>query len=152
MTSIEHSNDQIEHLKSLHTSAIDARNGYQEALKDAEGRGLTPLFADMIAVHTANAQELETTLSAAGEKADQSGSFMTLVHRAIFSVRSLFDELDEDVLPGLIDGEQRNVSHYDEALKQTGLAAELATLLTTQRARLVEKIEDMKSWKTTAPA
>jgi len=77
---------------------------------------------------------------------------MTLVHRAIFSVRSLFDELDEDVLPGLIDGEQRNVSLYDEALKQPGLSAELAALLTTQRARLVEKIEDMKSWKTTAPA
>jgi hypothetical protein len=28
----------IDHLKSLHTSAIDARNGYREALKDTEGK------------------------------------------------------------------------------------------------------------------
>jgi hypothetical protein len=30
--------DILEYLKSLHTSAVDARNGYQEALKDAEGK------------------------------------------------------------------------------------------------------------------
>ena len=35
-------------LKSLHTAAIDARHGYEEALKDAEGHGMTPLFRDMI--------------------------------------------------------------------------------------------------------
>ena len=31
-------------LKTLHTSLIDSRNGYEEALEDAEGKGLTPLF------------------------------------------------------------------------------------------------------------
>jgi hypothetical protein len=32
-----------DHIESLHTRAIDACNGYEEALEDAEGRGLTPL-------------------------------------------------------------------------------------------------------------
>ena len=59
------SDDQIDHLKSLHTASIDARNGYQEALEDAEGRGLTSLFRDMIALHGGHAGELGAALNAA---------------------------------------------------------------------------------------
>ena len=44
--------DHIEALKGLRTSLIDSRNGYQEALDDAEGKGLTPLFRDMIALRS----------------------------------------------------------------------------------------------------
>lgn len=141
--------DQIDHLKSLHTAAIDARNGYQEALEDAEGRGLTPLFRDMIAVHDRHADELGTALIDAGEKRDDGGSFMSTVHRTIMSVRSLFDGLDESVLPGLIDGEERNVTRYDEAIK-LGFPASVSGHLTKQRAELVEKIAAMKAWKVQA--
>ena len=143
------SDDQIDHLKSLHTAAIDARNGYQEALEDAEGRGLTALFRDMIAVHGGHADELGTELSAAGEKPDNDGSFMSTVHRTIMSVRSLFDGLDESVLPGLIDGEERNVGKYDDALK-LGFSPKQSSLLMAERARLVEKIAEMKTLKTSA--
>ena len=143
------SNDQIDHLKSLHTAAIDARNGYQEALEDAEGRGLTPLFRDMIAVHDRHADELGTALIDAGEKRDDGGSFMSTVHRTIMSVRSLFDGLDESVLPGLIDGEERNVSRYDDAIK-LGFPASVSGHLTKHRAGLVEKIAAMKAWKVQA--
>ena len=143
------SDDQIDHLKSLHTSAVDARNGYQEALDDAEGRGLTPLFRDMIAVHGGHADELAAELGAAGEKSDDGGSFMSTVHRTIMSVRALFDGLDESVLPGLIDGEERNVGKYDDALK-AGFPASLSSLLMAQRARLVEKIAEMKARKASA--
>jgi hypothetical protein len=59
-------NDTLGRLKSLHTSAIDARNGYQEALDDTEGKGMTPLFRDMIALHESNADELARELAEAG--------------------------------------------------------------------------------------
>jgi hypothetical protein len=55
--------DSLDQLKSLHTSAIDARNGYQEALEDAKGKGMTPLFRDMIALHQDNAAELARELN-----------------------------------------------------------------------------------------
>ncbi len=54
--------DILEQLKSLHTHAIDARNGYREALEDAKGKGLSPLFRDMIALHESNAAELAREL------------------------------------------------------------------------------------------
>ena len=41
---------------------------------------------------------------------------MTVVHETIMDVRSMFNGLDESVLPGLIDGEKRNVSKYDDAI------------------------------------
>ena len=60
-------NEIVDHLKSLHTSAIDARNGYQEALKEADGKGMTPLFREMIALHERNAEELTRELTRANE-------------------------------------------------------------------------------------
>lgn len=137
--------DILEHLKSLHTNAIDARNGYQEALADADGKGMTPLFRDMIAVHESHAGELARELTKANEIPDDSGSFMSTVHKTIMDVRSLFNGLDESVLPGLIDGETRNVSKYDDALKDANAPADIAGLLTAQRDRLLQTISDMKA-------
>jgi uncharacterized protein (TIGR02284 family) len=138
-------NDVLDHLKSLHTSAIDARNGYQEALKEAEGKGMTPLFRDMMALHEANASGLASELAKANELPDEKGSFMTVVHKTIMDVRSLFNGLDESVLPGLIDGEKRNVSKYDEALKSVGASADVLTLLIRQRDKLVQEVARMKA-------
>ena len=41
---------------------IDSRNGYEEALKDAEGRGLTSLFREMIALRNGDADEIAARL------------------------------------------------------------------------------------------
>ena len=138
-------NEALDHLRSLHTSAIDARNGYQEALEDAEGKGMTPLFRDMMALHEANAGELASELTKANELPDEKGSFMTVVHKTVMDVRSLFNGLDESVLPGLIDGEKRNVSKYNEALKPGAVPANLASLLIRQRDGLLKKIAFMEA-------
>jgi hypothetical protein len=42
---------------------------------------------------------------------DENGFFMSVVHKTIIDVRSLFNGLDDSVLPGLIDGEKRNVAN-----------------------------------------
>lgn len=137
--------DLADKMKSLHTSAIDARNGYQEALDDAEGKGLTSLFRDMIALHQRNANELARELTRSNEIADDDGSFMGVVHKTIMGVRSLFNGLDESVLPGLIDGEKRNVAKYDDALKTVGTMANVASLLTEQRGKIAKKIALMET-------
>ena len=107
----------INQLKTLHTRAIDALQGYREAVRQAEGKGMTPLFTDMIAIHAKNSDELAITLRTLGAQANDDGSFMSTVHRTIMDIRSMFGGLDESVLPGLIDGEKRNIETYDETLK-----------------------------------
>jgi uncharacterized protein (TIGR02284 family) len=139
----------IDHLKSLHTGAIDARNGYGEALRNTEGKGaqskaMTALFRDMVALHDGHAAELDRELTRRNELADDEGSFMTTVHKTIMDVRSMFDGLDESVLPGLIDGEKRNVGKYDAALTAPEVPANVADLLTRQRNSLQQKISLME--------
>ena len=136
--------DTLDQLKTLHTRAIDARNGYQEALDEAEGHGCSALFHDMIAVHESHARALAAELTKGGETPDDSGSFMSLVHEAIMNVRALFNSLDESVLPGLIDGEKRNVEKYDDALRAIN-SPPLTPLLTSQRDELQQRIAKMEA-------
>jgi uncharacterized protein (TIGR02284 family) len=139
------SNDMSDELKTLHTNAIDACHGYEEALNDAEGRGMTPLFRDMIALHTTNAEDLASILSRSGHLPDQTGSFMSTVHRVVISLRALFGGLDSTILPGLIDGETRNTKSYDQALERTDGSPELRGLLEKQRRRIEDAIMRMES-------
>lgn len=135
----------ISHLKALHTSAIDARNGYQEALKDSAGSAMTPVFHEMTRLHDDHAAELARELVKANELPDDAGSFMTTIHKTIMDVRSIFNGLDESVLPGLIDGEKRNLSKYDEALKLANVPANITALLNQQRHALAQKITYMQA-------
>lgn len=137
--------DHIDHMKSLHTTVVDARNGYEEALKDAEGKGLTPLFREMIALHQRHADMLAADLARHGEQVDEQGSFMSTIHRTVISIRSLFGGLDASILPGLIDGEERVAEYYDEALKDCPPSE--TAMLSQQRATLQAKIAEMKVQK-----
>jgi uncharacterized protein (TIGR02284 family) len=137
----------IDRLKSLHTRAIDARKGYEEALNEAEGRGLTPLFREMIELHETNADELSDYLVRAGVQLNEAGSFMSVIHRTIMDVRSLFNGLDASMLPGLIDGEERNKSGYEGALEMQNLPADLRSLLAKQCHRIASAIARMQMMK-----
>jgi uncharacterized protein (TIGR02284 family) len=136
--------DHAEALKSLHTALVDSRNGYEEALEDAEGKGLTPLFREMIALRTEHADALEQHLRAMGQPVDAKGSFMSSVHRAVISIRSVITGLDESVLPGLIDGEERIVGYYDEAIEESPSASPEHGTLVKQRDVVRQKIAEMK--------
>lgn len=141
----------LEALKDLHTTLVDSRNGYEEALSDAEGKGLTPLFREMIALRDRHHGEIDACLRSAGETPDESGSFLSVVHRTIFKVRSILTGLDESVLPGLIDGEERIAGRYDEAL-EAGPPADVAEILTAQRTALRQQIAKMEAMRDSASA
>ena len=136
--------DYLEPLKNLHTTLIDGRNGYEEALSDAEGKGLSPLFRELLALHEGHHAEIDSILRAAGETPDESGSFLTTVHRIVFKVRSVVTGLDESVLPGLIDGEQRIAGEYEDVLK-SGPPERVAATLNTQLAALRQTITKMQA-------
>jgi hypothetical protein len=134
-----------ERLKSLHTAAIDARKGYEAGRHDADGKGMTPLFQEMIVIHTRNEADLSAALGRLGEVADDQGSFMSAVNETILAVRSWFGGLGESVLPGLIDGETRDVAQYDHALERPDLPSDVRAVLTTNRGRLVGAIAEMRA-------
>ena len=133
-------------LASLHTAAIDARNGYREALEKADGHGLSSLFGELASLHEKHADELAALLVKRGQKSNDDGSFMSLVHETIMDVRSLIGGLDKSVLPGLIDGEKRNRAKYDDALKEP-VATEEEAALGRKRGELDGVINRMMAMK-----
>lgn len=87
----------VDTLKSFHTALVDSCNGYEEALSDAEGKDLAPLFLKMIDLRNWHHAELDRYLRAEGEEPDEDGSFMSTVHRTVIKVRSLITGLDESL-------------------------------------------------------
>lgn len=133
-------------LTSLHTALVDSRNGYQEALADAGPRGLDGLFREMIELRRRNIEELAGLIRSLGRQPDREGSFMSTVHRTVIKVRALFSELDERILPGLIDGEKRILGYYDEAVDAAAGLPYRGTL-ERQRLELEQKIQRMESMR-----
>lgn len=129
-------------LSSLHTTLVDSRNGYDEALKDAGQTGLVTLFEEMIALRRQAIAELEPLVAAAGLNPEEDGSFMSTVHRTVISVQSMLTDLDETVLPGFIDGEKRILTYYDEAIASAGDPDR--EVLLRQRADLQDRIGEME--------
>ena len=107
---------------------------------------MTQLFQKMISLHKNHADELASLLTGTGETPDTDGSFMGVVHRTVMAVRSLFGGLDESVLPGLIDGEQRNVDHYNDALPNVEERG-VRDLLVRQRRDIEAAIASMREMK-----
>jgi hypothetical protein len=70
-------------LKSLQTDLIDARRGYEEALKDATDGVTADLFRQMLETRTKAIGQIRDAVAAAGEADDDRGSFMSLVHRTV---------------------------------------------------------------------
>jgi uncharacterized protein (TIGR02284 family) len=132
-------------LQTLHTAAIDAMNGYEEALKQADGHALTDLFEEMSRLHRGHAEQLTDEMRLAGESAGEDGSIMSTVHGVIMDIRSMFGGLDASVLPGLIDGEKRNIAKYDEVLSAGDLEGPVATLITRQKLDLSAALSRMQA-------
>jgi len=140
-------------LQSLHTHAIDARDGYRRAVNDSpDSTAIAALLVKMGDLHDTHADELARALIERGEEVQEDGSFMGLVHRTIMDIRSLFGALDESILPGLIDGEQRNVKSYDTALETSLADAEALAVVERQRGALVAAIGEMEAARAALPS
>ncbi|BAM90320.1 conserved hypothetical protein [Bradyrhizobium oligotrophicum S58] len=135
-------------LKTLHTALIDARNGYQEAGKDAETPALAALFAAMIVLKERDHTELHDALTRMGEKTDESGSFMSAVHETVIRVRSAVTGLGTNALSSFVSGEEQIINQYDDALKDCAGDPAITATLRRQRERLLVKIAEMKQLAT----
>lgn len=140
----------IDALRSLHTALVDSKHGYEEALQDAGEGGMTDHFRRMIAMRQRHAVELSNSLRGSGVEPDEDGSFMSTVHRTVMSFQSLFGDLDERIIPGLVDGEKRIVASYDDALAAgqsaggTHGTTAIATILQSQRTEVLETISELE--------
>jgi uncharacterized protein (TIGR02284 family) len=135
--------DLVHSLKSLHTSLIDARSGYQEGLEDAHGKGLGPLFSELSAMHAAHAAVIAEQLKRLGALVDEKGSWMGTFDRVVMKVSSLVTDLDDKFIPSLVSGERIVVAHYDKAIAASAPGNAEYAVLVAQRDALQRAIDEM---------
>jgi len=133
-----------ESLKSLHTTLIDAEAGYDEALKDAEAPEMKSLFEKMSSLHERAHADVHAILLDKGERPNESGSFLSLVHKTVISVRSTVSGLDRSSLKSFAEGEERIVGAYDKAIEEIGASDPAVGKLRKDREALVTAIGEMK--------
>lgn len=132
-------------LASLYTAIIDARNGYAEAVKDAERPDMRTLFETMIVLHAAAVQELRPAIEARDGTVDDRGSIMSTVNETVVSIRSAVTGLNEPALSAFASGEERILHAYDKAIQEAAGDPALSQRLARQRDALRDKVVSMKS-------
>ena len=134
-----------EALKSLHTTLIDAEKGYETAIADAQAPEMKALFERLSALHARGHGDVHAMLLARGERPDESGSFLSLVHKTVVNVRSAIKGLDRTSLPSFVDGEERIVHGYDAAIAEAGESDSAGETLRKDRQALLSVIAEMKA-------
>ena len=136
--------DATEKLKCLHTDLVDARNGCEEAVKDATDDEVIALFARQRDLHAKAIDEISAMLVRTGLAASEDGSFMGMVHRGVIGIRAAITGLRAGALQASIDGENRLVEKYAEALASPRLNPDDAAVLERQKGELQSAINAMK--------
>jgi uncharacterized protein (TIGR02284 family) len=134
----------VDELKKLHTALVDTRGAYEIAEKDTADPQVKRLCRDMVVLRRKDHEELHQTLVAAGEKPDDDGSFMSVVHETVVGVRAALTGISKKTLPAFASGEENIVELYDAAIREAGSNANALAILQRQRANLVSQIAEMK--------
>lgn len=103
-------------LETFHTALIDARDGYGKALEKARDPDALRYFRVLDSLHAEAHADIDRMLASRGAGLDESGSLMGAVHKAVVSVRSALESLDEHSLGAFANGEENNLEVYDRAI------------------------------------
>lgn len=139
----QHVTDNLKELATLQVRHTDAANGYQKGVENADAE-MKPMLESLVELHDRSAGEAADILKAHGGEPDDDGSWMSWVHETIMSVRGTFDDIDQDVIPGIIDGEQRILDQIGTVLSQdVWTEAERATI-EAQRDRINSALASLR--------
>jgi uncharacterized protein (TIGR02284 family) len=130
---------------------IDARRGYEEALRESPDGDVADLFRQMLDVRTKAIDQIRDALAAAGETGDEHSSFMSLVHRTVVSIRVTVERLGPDSLPTFANGEARIMLAYNSAIDECRPYPKIARVLEAQRAALAAIVARMNQAAASAP-
>jgi hypothetical protein len=132
-------------LETLYTRLIDARAGHDEGVTLADRPEIVDLFTGLRDLHDRHARALAPLLARHGIDVEDDESLLALVHKTVLRVRALVTGLDENLLAGIIDGEERIADLYDDVLSDLPGDDPLHALLSQQRAELGVRIAALEA-------
>jgi hypothetical protein len=134
--------ERIDRLADAHTRTVDARAGFATMVQKAEPRfrGIAQRFHDF---HDSHASELAAILEAQGRTPDGDGSFMSSVNTLVVSARAFLDEIGEDVMDQVRDGEKHVLKALDDARADMDNAT-VQKAVARMKAELTALLEDTR--------
>jgi hypothetical protein len=105
-------------LIQLHQRTVDVLAGYAMMVEKAEAsfRDTAEAFR---ALHARHADRLARIIADQGHTPDADGTFMGTINKAVVSLRAMFDEIDDDVMDNVRDGEKIVLEAFDDAISAT---------------------------------
>jgi len=146
MTNLDHSGSTktFEKTVGLKAAMDDAVEGYEKMLEKAEP-SFKPTVSDLLSQHRAASREIDVMLLDRGAAVDEDGSFMGAVHKTVVMLRSVVDDVDDGWIPGILDGEKRNLDRYDEAIAETTADSAMQGTLRTHRESLQRWVDALRN-------
>lgn len=129
-------------LVTLYQRSVDVLKGYVKMVDKAEPEFL-PVAQRFHDLHSRHSAALAAKLSAMGVAADWDGTLMGTINETVIGLRAFFDEIDEDVMNSIRNGENHVLEAFDEALnaeQSPGDAADISAM----RDELVGLLEDTR--------
>lgn len=124
-----------DYLRELYTRIVDAKSGFDVMVEKAEPefRDVATSFRDMHGRHASKIAEL------LHGHVDKDGSLMGTVNKAVVSIRAFFDEIDEDIMDQVRNGEQWVLESFREA--EANCAGPHEAQLIAMRAELEDLLD-----------
>lgn len=129
----------VDALISLHQRTVDVLSGYAKMVEKAEP-SFRSVAEEFRALHARHADRLARMISDMGHAPDPDGTLMGTVNKAVISLRALFDEIDDDVMDSVRDGEKHVLESFDDAMASVENAA-LIRDLGDMRAEIVSLVD-----------
>lgn len=135
--------DPPEDLRILQRRTVDVLAGYVSMADKAEP-SFRPVVERFRALHDRHNAALTAMLIRMGQEPDTDGTFMGAVNRAVVSLRALFDDIDEDVMDAIRDGENHVLTAFDDAIASDGLTIPDRQDLRAMRDELTMLLQDTR--------
>src|SRR5690606_18086852 len=134
------------YLKDICELYIDSKLGYSDTAKRADDPRLQDVLADIGESRAGTIALLSATLEDSGVAPPRSGTFKGTLHRLWIASRDILSNTDDvNMVSECLRGESFLIGRVDEALKDAAVQADLKSMLTRERAKLMDNVDRIRS-------
>ncbi len=136
----------VEELQDLIEICRDGQEGYRDGAEHAKDPELKRLLNEVSLERAKFAGDLEAEAVRWGKPdVDRSGTALGAVHRGWTDLKSALGGGDDSILSSMETGDEFARKHYDEAIKDEGLPAEVVGILRNQAQAIVGTLDRVRS-------
>ena len=121
-------------LVEVHTRIVDTISGFEKMVEKAEPE-FRPVAENFLEMHRKHEAELAAHLASIGHEPQQDGSIFATVNRAVVAVRSWFEDVSDNIMDRVAQGERHLIEAYDAA-RAASQSIEANAILTRQSAEI----------------